>query len=60
MTAYALRCRVCEDVSPAEPAEACRRCDGPTDIAYDWERVRRTVDRTRVAAGPRSLWRYRG
>jgi threonine synthase len=60
VTAYALRCRVCEEVTPAEPVDACRRCDGPNDVAYDWERVERTVDRARIAAGPPSLWRYRG
>ena len=38
--AYALRCRVCEDVTEPEPLETCRRCDGATDIAYDWDVVR--------------------
>jgi threonine synthase len=60
MTPYELRCRVCEDVTVPEPAVACRRCDGPTDIAYDWERVRATVTARSIAEGPRSLWRYRG
>ena len=32
MSAYALRCRVCEEVTVAEPLDACRRCDGPTDV----------------------------
>jgi threonine synthase len=58
MSGYALRCRVCEEVAPPEPSDACRRCDGPTDVAYDWERVRRTVSRESIAAGPRSVWRY--
>ncbi|HZQ16336.1 MAG TPA: threonine synthase [Gaiellaceae bacterium] len=60
MSAFALRCRVCEDVTPAEPVDLCRRCDGPTDVVYDWERVRRVVTRDSVAAGPESLWRYHG
>src|SRR5437588_8037857 len=59
MSAYALRCRVCEEeVTAAEPLDACRRCDGPTDLAYDWEWVRGHVSRERIEAGPRSLWRY--
>jgi threonine synthase len=60
MSAYALRCRVCEEVTVAEPLDACRRCDGPTDVLYDWERIARTVTRREIAAGPPSLWRYHG
>ena len=57
---YHLRCRVCEEVTEAEPLDACRRCDGPTDVSYDWDGVARTMTRASVAAGPRSLWRYHG
>lgn len=60
MTAFALRCRVCETFSVPEPLDACRRCDGPTDVAYDWDRITRQVTREAVAAGPTSLWRYAG
>jgi threonine synthase len=60
MSAFALRCRVCEDVTPPTPADGCLRCDGPTDVAYDWDWIARRVDRDRIAAGPRSLWRYGG
>jgi threonine synthase len=58
MSAYALRCRVCEEVTAPEPLDACRRCDGPTDVAYDWEWVRGHVSRAHIEAGPSSLWRY--
>src|SRR2546426_11956381 len=60
MSAYALRCRVCEEVTVAEPIDACRRCDGPTDVLYDWTWVGHAVTRAAVAAGPPSLWRYHG
>jgi threonine synthase len=60
MTPFALRCRVCEEVTAPEPIDACRRCDGPTDVTYDWDRVARLVTRAAVAAGPDSLWRYHG
>ena len=46
MSSYYMRCRVCEDVTAAEPSDACRRCDGPTDVTYDWERVARTMTRS--------------
>src|SRR6476469_3105177 len=58
MSAYSLRCRVCEEVTVAEPLDACRRCDGPTDMLYDWALIGRVVTRAAVAAGPTSLWRY--
>ncbi|MDP9284568.1 MAG: threonine synthase [Actinomycetota bacterium] len=55
---FALRCRVCESVSEPEPMDSCRRCEGPTDVTYDWARIARTVSRASIAAGPESLWRY--
>jgi threonine synthase len=58
MSGYALRCRVCEEVVPPAPIDACVRCDGPTDVEYDWERVSRTLTHAAIAAGPPSLWRY--
>jgi threonine synthase len=59
-SSYALRCRVCEEVTELEALDACRRCDGPTDIVYDWEELRRIVTRRGISAGPESLWRYEG
>jgi threonine synthase len=56
--AFVLRCRVCEDVSEPEARDSCRRCDGPTDVAYDWPQIRREVSHAGIAAGPPSLWRY--
>ncbi len=53
---HELRCRVCETVAEPEPVDACPRCDGPTDVTYDWAHVRPTREAT--AAGPNSLWRY--
>jgi len=58
MSTHSLRCRVCEEVALAEPLDSCRRCDGPTDVVYDWAAIGRTMTQRSVAAGPRSLWRY--
>jgi threonine synthase len=57
---FALRCRVCEEETHGAPVDACARCDGPTDVAYDWASVRLHATRETVAAGPPSLWRYGG
>ena len=59
MSSYSLRCRVCEEVTVPVPLDHCRRCDGPTDVAYDWDWVRTHTTRAGIAAGPPSLWRYR-
>jgi threonine synthase len=58
VSVYSLRCRVCEEEAPLEPVDACRRCDGPTDVVYDWDRIITTVTSRSVEAGPPSLWRY--
>jgi threonine synthase len=47
---------VCETVAEPEPLDACPRCDGPTDVTYDWAHVHPTREAT--AAGPLTLWRY--
>jgi threonine synthase len=58
MSAYHLRCRVCEEVTEPAPAVACHRCDGPTDVAYDWDRLTRTFTREAIGGRPETLWRY--
>ncbi len=34
------------------------RCFGPLEPVYDWDELATVVTRARIAAGPRSLWRY--
>ena len=58
MSVEALRCRVCESEYPAVASGVCVRCFGPLEPVYDWDAVARVVSRERIAAGPRSLWRY--
>jgi len=59
MSAHHLRCRVCEQETEREPVDACPRCDGPTDVVYDWPRVRRLLTRETIAARSGGVWRYR-
>jgi threonine synthase len=56
--ALSLSCRVCATEHPLEATGSCSRCFGPLDPVYDWERVRETFTRDRIAQGPPSLWRY--
>jgi len=58
MPALSLSCRVCATDHPLEAMGSCGRCFGPLDPVYDWARLRRTVTRESLAAGPSSIWRY--
>ncbi len=58
MSALSLSCRVCATEHPLEATGGCRRCFGPLDPVYDWDRVRTTFTPERIAAGPASIWRY--
>src|SRR5262245_33523054 len=53
-----LSCRVCATEHPLEATGTCSRCFGPLDPVYDWDALRATVTRERIAAGPLSIWRY--
>jgi threonine synthase len=50
-----LSCRECGATSPLGAFYACVDCFGPLEVGYDFGRV----SRERIAAGPRSIWRYR-
>src|SRR5213082_1694361 len=58
MSVETLRCRVCEAEYPAIASGTCLRCFGPLEPVYDWDALARLATRERIAAGPRSLWRY--
>src|SRR2546430_16701317 len=58
MAVDTLRCRICEAEYPAVASGVCLRCFGPLEPVYDWDEVARVATRERIAAGPRSLWRY--
>ncbi len=51
-----LRCRVCEAEFPATLLDACLFCDGPLDVAYDWDW--RWTAPGAVAERSASMWRY--
>lgn len=53
-----LRCRECARTYPAEALHVCDFCFGPLEVTYDYERIASVITRDRIAAGPRSIWRY--
>ena len=53
-----LRCRECGREYAADPIYTCEWCFGPLEVAYDYDAIRASTSRERIAAGPLSIWRY--
>ncbi len=54
-----LRCRECGRRYPTEALHVCDFCFGPLEVDYDYERIAASVSAASIAAGPRTIWRYR-
>ena len=54
-----LKCRECSRRYPIAANHVCEYCFGPLDVEYDYEEVASAISRERIAAGPKSIWRYR-
>jgi threonine synthase len=57
--ARALRCRKCGQEYPLQPLNRCDFCLSPLEVSYDYKAMARGLSREGLAAGPRSMWRYR-
>ncbi|HZT23705.1 MAG TPA: threonine synthase [Verrucomicrobiae bacterium] len=55
----ALKCRECGREYPLEASHVCEFDFGPLEVAYDYDRIKKTLTRELVASRPRSMWRYR-
>src|SRR4051794_25177826 len=55
---HALRCRECGREYDVAPIFTCEWCFGPLEVTYDYDAVRASVSREKIAAGPLSIWRY--
>ena len=53
-----LSCRECGRKTEIAAVHVCEFCFGPLEVVYDYDAMRGTVTRERIAAGPRSMWRY--
>ncbi len=54
-----LQCRECGELYSTEARHVCDMCFGPVEVAYDYAAIRDLVSRESIAAGPRTIWRYR-
>lgn len=58
--ATTLKCKECGEEYPLEAKHICEDvCFGPLEVKYDYEKLRLSVSRATIEAGPNSIWRYR-
>ncbi len=57
-TVTGLRCRECGEPEDLGALHVCSYCFGPLEVVYDETAIAARVSRSRVEAGPGSLWRY--
>jgi threonine synthase len=53
-----LKCRECGAEYPAIIQNTCYECFGPLEVNYDWDNIQDVVSKEKIAAGPKSIWRY--
>jgi len=55
----ALKCRECGHEYPLTATHVCEFDFGPLEVAYDYERIRKTLTREAICSRPQTMWRYR-
>src|SRR5271169_5283599 len=58
MPPYELRCRECHKSWGNQPRSICDDCFSPLEVFYDYDAVRGTFTRERIAARTPDMWRY--
>jgi len=58
MVHYQLRCRECGKFWGNEPRSICDDCFSPLEVSYDYDTLRGTITRERIASRAPNLWRY--
>lgn len=53
-----LQCRECEQDYPISPLHVCENCFGPLEVLYDYDGIRKSLSKEKIAARPANLWRY--
>ena len=55
----ALKCRECGREYPLAATHVCEFDFGPLEVAYDYERIKKSLTRDALAKRPKTMWRYR-
>ena len=54
-----LQCQECGQEYPQAPLHVCENCFGPLEIQYDYDGIKKSISRDKIAAREHNLWRYR-
>jgi threonine synthase len=55
----ALKCRECGREYELTATHVCEFDFGPLEVAYDYDRIKRSLTRETIQSRPKSMWRYR-
>ena len=55
----ALKCRECGREYPLTATHVCEFDFGPLEVAYDYDRIKRSLTKSAIQSRPKSMWRYR-
>ncbi len=55
----ALKCRECGREYPLTATHVCEFDFGPLEVAYDYDRIKKSLTRAAIQSRPKSMWRYR-
>lgn len=55
----ALKCRECGREYPLTATHVCEFDFGPLEVAYDYDRIKKSMTKAAIATRPESMWRYR-
>jgi len=55
----ALKCRECGREYPLTANHVCEFDFGPLEVAYDYDRIKKSLTKAAIASRPKSMWRYR-
>ena len=54
-----LKCRECNQDYPKAPLHVCENCFGPLEVVYDYDQIKKSLTREKIASRANNLWRYR-
>jgi len=55
----ALKCRECGREYPLTATHVCEFDFGPLEVAYDYDRIKKSLTKVAIESRPKSMWRYR-
>ncbi len=55
----ALKCRECGREYPLTATHVCEFDFGPLEVAYDYDRIKKSLTKAAIQSRPKSMWRYR-